>query len=49
MDRKSSNTIMIVGNNSNQSQMNQQSNSGSTIIVPQKNDTLRDHQVLAVF
>ena len=48
MDRKSSNTIMIVGNNSNQSQMNQQSNSGNTIIVTQKNDTLRDHQVLAV-
>ena len=48
MDRKSSNTIMILGNNSNQSQMNQQSNSGSTIIVAQKNDTLRDHQVLAV-
>ena len=48
MDRKSSNTIMIVGNNSNQSQMTQQSNSGSTIVVTQKNDTLRDHQVLAV-
>ena len=48
MDRKSSNTIMIVGNNSNQSQINQQSNSGNTIIVTQKNDTLRDHQVLAV-
>ena len=48
MDRKSSNTIMILGNNSNQSQMNQQSNSGNTIIVTQKNDTLRDHQVLAV-
>ena len=48
MDRKSSNNIMILGNNSNQSQMNQQSNSGSTIIVAQKNDTLRDHQVLAV-
>ena len=48
MDRKSSNTIMIVGNNSNQSQMTQQSNSGSTIVVSQKNDTLRDHQVLAV-
>lgn len=47
MDRKSSNTIMIVGNNSNQSQMTQQSNSGSTVIVTQKNDTLRDHQILA--
>ena len=47
MDRKSSNTIMIVGNNSNQSQMTQQSNSGRTVIVTQKNDTLRDHQILA--
>ena len=47
MDRKSS-TIMIVNNSNNSTQVNEQSGGGTNIIISQKNDTIRDHQILAV-
>ena len=47
MDRKPKNTIVLMGNNDSQTQMNQNSSNDTTIII-QNNNNIKDHSVLAL-
>ena len=48
MDRKSSTIMIVNSNNNNQVQVKEKSGGDSNIIIAQNNDTIRDHQILAV-
>ena len=47
MDRKPKNTVVLMGSNDSQTQINQNS-SDDNIIIIQNNNTLKDHFVLAL-